>query len=97
MLPSEEVIMRWVKPPPGAVVRVQTTLAPTSKSMALEVRTEPLVLVALLPVAAALTSRALTGSTPLYSRMRISGEATAALKLKVTTLAPARAATMFLA
>ena len=76
---------------------VQTTLAPTSKSMGLVVRAAPLLLEALLPVAAELTSRGWRGSRPLYSRMRISGEATAALKVKVTTLAPGEAATMFLA
>jgi hypothetical protein len=45
-------------------------LAPTKRSLAFLVMTEPLLLKALLPVAAALTSKALTGSIPLYSRMR---------------------------
>src|ERR1700693_5571557 len=97
MSPSGLVIKRWMKPLPGPLVLVQTTLAPTRRSLAFLVSTAPLLVAALLPVAAALTSRGVEGSRPLYSRIRISGEATAALKLKVTELAPAVAAAMFLA
>src|ERR1700676_4001007 len=97
MSPSGEVIKRLVAPVPGPVVPVQTMLAPTSRSLAFLVRTAPLLVEALLPVAAALTSRALRGSTPLYSRSRRSTEGAAALNFTVTTLALAEAAAMFLA
>src|ERR1700738_1998105 len=92
-----EVIMRLVAPEPGPEVAVQTMLAPTSRSLAFLVRTAPLLLKALLPVAAALTSRALRGSTPLYSSNRRSTKAAAALNLTVTRLEPPEAAAMFLA
>src|ERR1700733_4461277 len=97
MSPSGEVIKRLVAPVPGPVVAVQTRLAPTRRSLAFLVITAPLLAAALLPVAAALTSRALIGSTPLYSRTRRSTEGAAALNLAVTLLAPAEAAAMFLA
>src|SRR6266404_773756 len=98
MSPSGEVIKRLVDPGPGPEVPVQTMLAPTRRSLAFLVMTAPLLVEALLPVvAAALTSRALRGSTPLYSRTRRSTKAAAALNLAVTTLAPAEAAAMFLA
>src|SRR3984957_4303766 len=97
MSPSGEVIKRLVAPAPGPVVAVQTRLAPTSRSLAFLVMTAPLLVAALLPVAAALTSRALRGSTPLYSRTRRSTEGAAAINVAVTTLAPAEAAEMCLA
>jgi hypothetical protein len=97
MSPSGLVIIRAVKPLPAPVVSVMIQLAPTSKSVALVVVTEPLLLVALLPVAAVLMSRGAAVFTPLYSRMRTSGKAAAALKLTVSELAPALAAEMFLA
>ena len=49
-------------------------LAPTSSSLAEVVVAVPLLLVALLPTAAAVTSRGLVGLRPLYSRMRTSGK-----------------------
>ena len=63
-------MIRLVKPAPGPVVLVATMLAPTSTSLAEVVVAVPLLLVALLPTAAAVTSRELR---PLYSRMRTSG------------------------
>jgi hypothetical protein len=58
---------------------------------------EPLLLVALVPLLAAVTSTGLTGSAPLYSRIRMSGKTAAVEKVTVTMLAPAAAAAMFLA
>jgi hypothetical protein len=54
-----------------------------------------LALVALLPVWLALTSNGLSGSIPLYSRIRMSGKTAGVLKVKVTALAPAPEAEMF--
>jgi hypothetical protein len=90
-------MIRWVKPEPGPVVKVDTQLLPTSRSFALLVVTEPLLLVVLFPVAAAVTSNALVVLIPLYSPMRTSGIKTPALNVTVTVLAPAAAATMFCA
>jgi hypothetical protein len=72
-------------------------LAPKSKSVALVVVTAPLLAVALLPEAAAVTSTGLFGSAPLYSRIRMSGYAAAVENVTVTLFAPAPAAAMFLA
>jgi hypothetical protein len=72
-------------------------LAPKSRSVALVVVAAPLLLVALLPLLAAVTSTGLLGSAPVYSRMRMSGNAAAAENVTVTEFAPAAAATMFLA
>ena len=90
-------MIRLVNPAPGPVVLVYTMLAPTSSSLAEVVVAVPLLLVALLPTAAAVTSRGLVGLRPLYSRMRTSGETAAALKLTVTVLPFAAALAMFLA
>ncbi len=73
MSPSGEVSKRLVKPVPGPVVKVATMLAPKMRSVALVVVAEPLLVVELLPVAAAVTSTGLLRSAPLYSRMRMSG------------------------
>src|SRR5215471_10795276 len=95
--PSGEVSKRLVNPLPGPVVRVATMLAPKSRSVGLVVVAEPLLLVVLLPVPAAVTSTGLLGSAPLYSRTRMSGYAAAAENVTVTVLLPAAAAAMFLA
>src|SRR5271157_5567184 len=97
MSPSGEVSKRVVKPLPGPLVRVTTMFAPKIRSVALVVVDEPLVLVALLPELAAVTSTGLFGSAPLYSRMRMSGAVAALEKVTVTALDPAVAAAMFLA
>ncbi len=97
MSPSGFVSNRWVNPLPGPEVFVRTMLAPIKRSIALLVIIAPLLLAALFPVAPAPTSRGLTGSIPLYSKILMSAKAAAALKLKVTVLAPARAAEMFFA
>ena len=73
MSPSGEVSKRLVKPVPGPVVKVATMLAPKSRSVALVVVADPLLVVLLLPVFAAVTSTGLFRSAPLYSRMRMSG------------------------
>ena len=54
-----------MKPLPGPLVVVVTMLAPKIRSVALVVVAEPLLLVALLPVFAAVTSTGLFGSAPL--------------------------------
>ena len=97
MSPSGEVSIRLVKPLPGPLVMVATMLAPKIKSVAFVVVAEPLLLVVLLPLFAAVTSTGLFGSAPLYSRIRMSGYAAAVEKVTVTVLAPAAAAAMFLA
>src|SRR5246127_81206 len=67
---SGEVIIRAVKPLPAPVVAVEIVSAPKISSLAIVVVAGPLLAVAPLPLAPAVTSRALT---PLYSRMRMSG------------------------
>jgi hypothetical protein len=61
-----------VNPAPGALVNVDTMLAAKSRSLALVVVTANVLLVALEPVRAAVTSTGLTVSMPLYSRTRTS-------------------------
>jgi hypothetical protein len=72
-------------------------LAPKIRSVAFVVVAEPVLLVALLPEFAAVTSTGLLGSAPLYSSIRMSGDAAALVKVTVTLFAPAAADTMFLA
>jgi hypothetical protein len=72
-------------------------LAPKIRSVAFVVVAEPLLLVALLPEFAAVTSTGLLGSAPLYSSIRMSGYAAALAKVTVTVFAPAAAEEMFLA
>jgi len=86
-----------VKPLPGPVVVVATMFAPNSKSVAFVVVAEPLALVELLPLLAAVTSTGLLRSAPLYSKIRMSGYAAAAEKATVTMLDPAPATAMLLA
>src|SRR5215472_2763422 len=97
MSPSGYVSNRVVKLAPGPLVNVCTMLVPNSRSVAFVVVTVPLLLVALLPLLAAVTSTGLLGSAPLYSRIRTSGYAAALEKVTVTLLAPAAAPVMFLA
>jgi hypothetical protein len=72
-------------------------LAPNSRSAALVVVTAPLLLVPLVPVLAAVTSTGEFVSAPLYSRIRMSGNAAAGENVTVTVFVPAAAAAMFLA
>src|SRR5438067_2144580 len=97
MSPSGEVITRLVHPLPAPAVQVATMLAAKSRSEALVVAAAGVLLVAVLPVAEAVTSTGLTGSSPAYSRMRTSAKAAATVKETLTVLAPAAAAAMFLA
>ena len=90
-------MIRLVNPEPAPVVCRPTMLAPTISSLAEVVVALPLLLGLPLPKAAAVTSRGLVGLRPLYSRMRTSGKAAAALNLTVTVLAFAAALAMFLA
>jgi hypothetical protein len=59
--------------------------------------TAPLLLLALLPVAATLTSSGLTGSMPLYSKIRMSDPIADALNRTVTLFAAEVVGKMFLA
>ena len=83
--PSGEVMMRAVNPLPAVPFPVATVFAPKISSFALVVVAAPLLAAALLPLAPAVTSRAVT---PWYSRMRISGNAAATLNVTVTVLLP---------
>jgi hypothetical protein len=91
------VSIRWVKLLPGPVATVCTRLDPRIRSVALVVVTEPLLLLALVPELARVTSTGLLGSAPLYSRTRISGYLAALVKVTVTLFAPAAAEAMFFA
>jgi len=73
MSPSGLVITRLVHPAPAPVVQVATVLAAKSKSEALVVTAGGVLLVAVVPVAEAVTSTGLSESIPPYSRMRMSG------------------------
>jgi hypothetical protein len=97
MSSSGDVSKRVVKPLPGPVVAFTTMFAPKSRSVAFVVVTDPLLLVVLLPVLAAVTSTGMFGSAPLYSKIRMSGYTAALEKVTVTLLAPAAAAVMFFA
>jgi hypothetical protein len=72
-------------------------LPPDSRSAALVVATEPLLLVVPLPLLEAVTSTGLLGSAPWYSTIRTSGYAAALENVTVTAFAPAVAAAMLLA
>jgi|ERR1035438_3321060 hypothetical protein len=97
MSPSGVVISRPVKPLPAPVVLVWTRFAPKIRSVELVVVAEPLLLLALLPELAAVTSTGLLGSAPLYSIMRMSGFVAALAKVTVTLFVPAAADAMFFA
>src|SRR5437660_12742925 len=90
-------MIRVVYPAPAPVVDVYTMFAPNSRSFPLVVVAAPLLLLALLPTAAGVTSTEFTGSIPLYSNMRISGYAAAGENVTVTRFAPGGAAMSFFA
>ena len=94
---SGVVITRLVYPDPGPVVVCCTKFAPTSRSFAFPVVTEPLLLGVPFPCAAATTSTGVVVSIPLYSATRISGKAAPVLNVTVTVLLFAAAAAMFFA
>ncbi|PYV79929.1 MAG: hypothetical protein DMG96_02315 [Acidobacteria bacterium] len=95
MLLSGDVNNLWVKPLPGPLVAVTTVFAPNMRSVAFVVVAEPLLLIPLFPLPAATTSSGLARSAPLYSKMRMSGNAAAPEKLTVTVFVPAAAPKMF--
>src|ERR1700694_4484517 len=97
MSESGTVIILLVKPEPGPGVPVCTRLVPIIRSLGLVVVTAPLEADALLPEAAAVTSRGFVVSIPLYSRIRMSGYTAPTLNLTVTVLAPAVAEAIFFA
>jgi hypothetical protein len=72
-------------------------LAPKSRSVALVVVTALLLLVALVPEFAAITSTGLLGSAPAYSTMRMSADVAEPAKVTVTLFVPAAADAMFFA
>jgi hypothetical protein len=76
--------MRLVKPEPGPLIVVATMLPATRSTFGTEVVSDPVLLVALESVLAATAMRGFTGSSLLYSRMRISGYAAVLLKHTVT-------------
>src|SRR5712671_2651304 len=95
MSPSGVVMTRAVQPAPGPVVQLVTVFAANSKSEALVVTAAGVLLVAVLPMAEAVASTGLTGSSPAYSRMRTSAKTAGTLKRMLTVLAPAADAPMF--
>ncbi len=97
MSPSGFVITRLVHPVAGPVVMGQMVLAAKSRSDALVVTSGGVLLLAVLPLAAAVTSTGFTESTPLYSRTRTSAIIAAGVNDTLTMLAPAAAAAMFFA
>jgi hypothetical protein len=66
------VIILFVNPVPALLVVVQTMLAPTNRSLAFFVVTEPLLLLTTVPVPATAASKGLAESRPLYSATRMS-------------------------
>ena len=82
---------------PGPWVKVATVFAPKIKSVKLVVMAVALLLLALLPLPAAVTSTGAFRSAPLYSRTRMSEYVAATEKVTATALAPAAAPAMFLA
>jgi hypothetical protein len=83
--PSGEVMIRDVNPLPPLEVCVATVFAPKMSSFATVVVAAPLFVVALFPLAPAVTSSVLT---PRYSRTRMSGYTAAWLNVTVTVLLP---------
>src|SRR5262245_56805090 len=97
MYASVGVMMRQVKPVPGPLVTVATMFAANRRSVALWVVMGPVALRVLVPIVAEVTSTGFVESIPLYSSIRMSGNAAAWLKVTVTVFAFAAAAAMFLA
>jgi uncharacterized protein (UPF0333 family) len=85
MSPFGVVMIRDVNPVPAAAVEVPTMFAPKISSFAPVVVAAPLLDVALLPLAPAVTSSVVT---PRYSNIRTSGNAAAWLNVTVTVLLP---------
>jgi hypothetical protein len=79
------VMIREVNPLPAAAFPVATVFAPKINSFAPVVVAAPLLADALLPLAPAVTSSAVT---PRYSKIRTSGNAAAWLNVTVTVLLP---------
>jgi hypothetical protein len=79
------VMIREVKPVPAAAFPVATMLAQKINSFALVVVADPLLALALLPLAPAVTSSVVI---PRYSNTRTSGNAAAWLNVTVTVLLP---------
>ena len=97
MSPSGEVSMRLVKPLPGPLVMVTTMLAPKIRSVAFVVVAVPLLLVLLLPLPEGHIHRIIRVCAAVLEDPNVGGDAAALEKVTVTALAPAPAATMFLA
>ena len=95
MSPSGDVSIRCVKPVPGPLVRPVTVFAPKMRSVGFVVVADPLLVVPPFPVAADVTSTGLAKSAPLYSRIRMSGNAAPVENCTVTVFAPVAAARIF--
>ena len=91
------VIIRLVKPVPAAENTPDVSPAPNINSLLNEVVTDPVVAVAALPDVEANLSKGFVVSKPLYSLARKSTKAAGVLKVTVTIVAFAAAATIFLA
>ena len=91
------MITLLVKPVPAPLVIPVVMLAANSSSFGPVVVSGPLLLVAVLPDAPAVTSSGAAVSSPAYSRMRTSTQTAATLNLTVTEFAPASAGAMFFA
>jgi hypothetical protein len=96
MSASGIVSILCVKLVPGPLVTVCTMFPATNRSAALVVVTELEVLERPLPEEAAVTSRGLTVSIPLYSKILMSANCAAGEKVTLTAF-PAAAVAMFLA
>src|SRR5258707_15327676 len=86
MSPLGLVITRLVKEAPGPLVVVATMLPATRSTFESDTFSAPLLLVVLETLEAATACSGLTGSSPLYSKIRTSGYTPAALKRTVTVL-----------
>jgi hypothetical protein len=91
----DAVIIRDVKDAPAAVVTPEAQFAPTSRSFAFLVVSDPLLLELLFPDEPTATSSGCNGSMPEYSATRTSGVVAPAVNVTVTVFAPAAAVAWF--
>ena len=97
MSPSGLVMTLLVNPVPGPLVKPVVRFAAKRSSLPPVVVSGPLLLLVVLPEAPATASSGAVGSSPAYSRMRMSTHTAGTLNLTVTEFVPAAAAAMFFA